>query len=185
MVLAIMDIIQKQLLLLLVCSILLFGCASRYRLDLYLTSEGNQKKVKVEKTELLAGAALNDPYAGQKTIDGFATTAIITTGTRWQQPEDKRVFMLGFDEYLRCHIYIQLPQTPAADTIDLQGNSFVHLLGRYDLPAESKIFLPSSGTFVVDSVTSKHLFGTIHGQYENRSGTPLDFDGQFKMKITD
>ena len=180
-----MGITWNQALWVLVGLVLLFGCASRYRLDLYMTSEGARKKVKVEKAELLAGSALNDPYARQKTIDGIATTAIITTGARWHQPEDKRVFMLGFDEYLRCRIYIQLPQTPVADTIDLPGNSFVHLLGRYDLPTESKIFLPVSGTFVVDSVTSKNLFGTIHGQYENRSGTPLDFDGQFKVKITD
>jgi hypothetical protein len=185
MLLAIMDINWKQVLWVLVGAVLLFGCTSRYRLDLYMTSEGAKKKVKVEKAELLAGSALNDPYARQKTIDGVATTAIVTTGTRWHQPEDKRVFMLGFDEYLRCRIYIQLPQTPTADTIDLPGNSFVHLLGRYDLPAESKIFLPVSGTFVVDSVTSKNLFGTIHGRYENTSGTPLDFDGQFKVKISD
>ena len=180
-----MDKTWKQVLWVLVGSVLLFGCASRYRLDLYMTSEGARKKVKVEKAELLAGSALNDPYARQKTIDGLATTVIITTGARWQQSEDRRVFMLGFDEYLRCRIYIQLPQTPVADTIDLQGNSFVHLLGRYDLPTESKIFLPVLGTFVVDSVTSKNLFGAIHGQYENKSGALLGFDGQFKVKITD
>jgi hypothetical protein len=182
---AIMDKTWKQVLWVLVGSVLLFGCASRYRLDLYMTSEGATRKVKIEKAELLDGSALNDPYARQKTIDGIATTVIITTGARWHQPKDKRVFMLGFDEYLKCRIYIQLPQTPAADTIDLRGNSFVHLLGRYDLPAESKIFLPVLGTFVVDSVTSKNLFGTINGRYENRSGAPLGFDGQLKVKIID
>jgi len=165
--------------------ILAFGCVSRYRLDLYLTSEGSQKKVRVEKAELLVGSALNDPYARQKIISGSSSTAVITTGVRWQQPEDKRVFMLGFDEYLRCRIYLQLPQAPAADTIDLPGRSFVCLLGRYDLPPESKVFLPASGTFIVDSVTAKNLFGTIHGRYENSDGTPLGFDGQFKVKITD
>ena len=58
---AIMDITWRQVLWVLVSVVLLFGCTSRYRLDLYLTSEGNQKKVKVEKAELLAGSALNDP----------------------------------------------------------------------------------------------------------------------------
>jgi len=166
-------------------ALLLLVCTSRYRLDLYLSTEGHTKKVKVENTELLTNSALNDPYAREKTITGELNTAVITTGARWRQPEDKRVFMLGFDEYLRCRVYIQLPLTLIADTIDLQGNSFVHLLGRYDLPAESKIFLPASGTFVIDSVTPKNLFGTINGSYENRSGTSLAFDGQFKMRIND
>lgn len=165
-------------------AILLFGCASRYRLDLHMTGEGHRKKVKVEKTEFIPGTALNDPYADEKIVAGSTSTAILTTGTRWERSEDFRAFMLGFDEYLKCRLYLQLPYPPTASTIDLPGNSFVHLLGRYDLPAESKIFLPVSGSVIVDSATSKSLFGTIDGRYENSSGAPLEFDGRFKVKIT-
>lgn len=161
---------------------LLIGCSSRYRLDLHLTSEGYRKKVKVEEATFLYDTALNDPYARQKTITGDASTLIVTTGTRRQQPDDKRVFALGFDEYLRCRLYLQLPPMPVAGTVELPGNSFVHLLGRFDVAAESKIFLPESGTFVVDSITSKHLFVTIHALYRNDSGAPLQYDGQFKVR---
>ncbi len=174
---------QKRFLWYLVGAVLLFGCSSRYRLDLYMMSEGNKKKVKVEKAEFISGSALNDPYAKVKIVDGSASTAIITTGTRWERSENHRAFMLGFDEYLKCRIYLQLPYQPTVDTIVLAGNSFVQLLGRYELPLESKIFLPASGTFVVDSVTSQNLFGAIQGRYENRSGAPLEFDGRFKVKI--
>lgn len=159
------------------------GCTSRYRLNLYMTGEGHTKKVKVEKTEFIPYAVLSDPYADEKIVAGAANVATITTGTRWQRPEDKRVFMFGFDEYLKCLIYIQFPQALSPDTIDLSGNSFVHLLGRYDLPAESKIFLPASGTAVIDSVTSKHLFVSLHSRYENKSGKPLAFEGQLKVRM--
>ncbi|MFH1373634.1 MAG: hypothetical protein ABII79_07560 [bacterium] len=167
----------------LLCTLtLLIGCASRYRLDLYLTSEGYRKKIKVEEASFLYDTALNDPYARRKTIPGEAATVVVTTGTRWQQPDDKRVFALGFDEYLRCRLYLQLPPMPVAGTVELPGNSFVHLLGRFDVATESKIFLPESGAFVVDSITSKHLFGTIHGLYQNDSGAPIQFDGQLKIR---
>lgn len=165
-------------------AVLLLACSSRYRLDLFMTGEGVKKKVRVEKAEILFSTDLNQPYAHQKTIVGPATTAVITTGARWKPTGDKRVFMFGFDEYLRCRIYVELPPSPIADSIDLPGRSFVHLLGRYDLPAESKIFLPDTGVFVIDSVTSKNLFGAIHGLYKNESGTPLEFNGRFRIEIS-
>ncbi len=179
------DVTLSRSLCLLIVGMFLFGCASRYRLNLYITSEGVTKKVEVEKTEFLVGSALNDPYAQEKTVADSSNTVVVTTGARWQKPVDKRVFMFGFDEYLRCRIYIQLPPTPVADTIDLQSHSFVHVLGRYDLPAADKIFLPSSGVFIVDSITTKDLFGAIHGIYKNSSGAPLAFEGQFKVKVRD
>ena len=162
---------------------LVLGCASRYRLDLYMMAEGHRKKVKIEGTEFIRGSQLNDPYADQKVVVGSLSTVVVTTGTRWRQSEDKRVFMFGFDEYLKCLIYVQLPPVPGKDTIGLPGNSFVHVLGRYDLPAEDKIFLADSGAFFVDSVTSKNLFGTIQGRYKNRSASTLHYDGRFKVRI--
>ena len=140
---------------------LLIGCSSRYRLDLYLTSEGYRKKVKVEDATFLYDTALNDPYARQKTITGDASTLIITTGTRRQQTDDKRVFALGFDEYLRCRLYLQLPPMPVAGTVELPG-----------IRTEPRLH----------PITSKHLFGTIHALYRNDSGAPIQFDGQFKVR---
>ncbi len=165
--------------------ILLATCASRYHLNLFMTAEGLKKKVKVEQTELIPGSQLRDPFADRKVMAGSASILVITTGTRWRQPKDTRVFMFAFDEYLKCRIYVQLPAALTADSIDLLNNSFVHLLGRYDLPAEDKIFPADSGVLVVDSVTSKNLFGTIHGRYKNRSASTLHFDGRFKVRITD
>jgi hypothetical protein len=158
------------------------GCSSRYRLDLYLTAEEYTRKVKVEQTEFVPNSRLNDPYQEEKVLTGDANTAIITTGTRWRRPGDNRTFMFDFDEYLKCRLYVQLPQAIKADTIALENNSFVHLLGRYELPPEAKIFLPVAGSLIVDSSTVEEFFATIDGHYENRDGVPLEFEGQFKVK---
>lgn len=163
----------------------LTGCTSRYRLDLYLMTEGEKKKVKVEKTEFIQASRLNDPYADMKILTGSASTVVITAGTRWRQSEDTRVFIFSYDEYLKCRIYLQLPPVPAKDTIRFPGNSFVQVLGRYDLPSESKIFLADSGFVAIDSLTSDELFGTIRGRYQNREGAQLAFEGKFKVKIAD
>jgi hypothetical protein len=168
---------------LVVAAALLVSCTSRYRLELFLTTESVTKKVKVEQTEYVPGSVLNDPYAREKLIRGDGSALVVATGTRLRPAADRRVFMFGFDEYLRCRIYIQLHQDLAAGAIELKDNSFVQVLGRYDLPTEAKIFLPDSGRIVVDSVTSRHLFVTIHAKYENREQVPLAFDGRFKARL--
>jgi hypothetical protein len=179
--------LRKLLLKVLWCSvavvILLAGCASRYRLDLFMATEGYRKKVKVEEAKFIPGTRLNNPYANPKIVPGAAGTVTVTTGTRWKRGEGTRVFMFGFDEYRKCRIYVQLPPVPAKDTIELPGNSFAYLLGRYDLSPEHKVFPADSGTFVVDSVTAKNLFGTIHGRYRNKFGTSLEFHGRFKAAV--
>jgi hypothetical protein len=141
--------------------------------------------VKVEKTEFVPASQLNDPFADRKVIAGSASTVVITTGTRWRQPEDTRVFMFAFDEYLKCRIYLQIPPIPAKDTTRFPGDSFIHVLSRYDLPSESNVFLADSGFVAIDSVTSKDLFGTIRGFYKGRSAATLHFDGRFKVRVTD
>lgn len=56
-------------------------------------------------------------------------------------------------------------------------------MGRYDLSADSKVFLPTRGSFMIDSVTTKNLFGTIEGRYQNKDKAPLGINGQFKIDL--
>ncbi len=175
--------VQRRILFALAISLLVSACSSRYRLDLYLTCEGQVKKVKVEQAQFLPGWTLDDPYGREKIAPGSSVVLLVETGARWERPDDTRIFMLGFDEYLRARVYIQLPEPPVAETIPLEGHSFVHVLGRYDLAPDAKVFLPDSGSFVVDSVTAKRLYGTLHGLYRNNAGAPFAYDGRFKVKI--
>jgi hypothetical protein len=57
------------------------------------------------------------------------------------------------------------------------------MLGRYLMPPDEKVFLPDSGTLVVDSLARNHLYGTIDGWFVNKKGVPLMFDGQFRARI--
>ncbi|HWR83404.1 MAG TPA: hypothetical protein VN285_08880 [Candidatus Deferrimicrobium sp.] len=165
--------------------IVLAGCASRYRLNLTLTAEGTSRKVKVENVEYLVGTKLDNPYSRDKTAAGAANVIIITTGARWPESEGPTDVILRFDEYLRNRLFIQLPVQPEPDTLSLAGNSFVQLLGRYDLSPAAKMFLPTSGTFIIDSVDSRNLFGTIDGSYKSEPGMVYGFSGRIKVKVAE
>lgn len=163
--------------------IVLASCLSRYRLTLFLDIDNQQRKAKVEKTEYVINTHLANPYAENKLVAGAEAVVILTTGATGLKSQKPTANLFGFDEYLSCRLYLQLPRPPTPSKIDLVGNSLVHLLGRYDLSRESKIFLPESGAWLIDSVTSKHLYGTIDGQFANSEGTKVGYNGRFKVKI--
>ncbi|MEA3297409.1 MAG: hypothetical protein U9R56_06045, partial [candidate division Zixibacteria bacterium] len=129
-------------------------------------------------------AKVGIPYADTKVVIGPGNVVVVTVGTRGRSASNAPKGVFSFDEYLKCQIYLQLPDMPKPDTIDLQDNSFVHLLGRYDWSPDDKIFLPDPGVFVVDSVTTSDVFITINGKYENPSGNSFAFDGQMKTGIS-
>ncbi|UCE25175.1 MAG: hypothetical protein JSU74_03780 [Candidatus Zixiibacteriota bacterium] len=158
------------------------GITSRYRLDLFVASEDARKKVDVEQTEFVRDAALGDPFGDYKYLEGDASVAVITVTTRWDRLETERFRLLGFDEYWRCRLFLELPQPLQEGQIVLEGSSFLQLMGRYDVEAGDKIFLPVEGSCAIDSVTSKNVFFSIEGKYANRKEEPLEFSGQFKVK---
>lgn len=169
----------------LVAFITLASCSSRYRLDLYMVSEGDRQKVKVEQTQYVLDAVLGDAYDSRKLAPGEGNVAVITAATRGEEFAKSKMSLFRFDEYFRCRVYLQLPVSPQADTSLLEGNSFVQFMGRYDHPVEEKIFLPVSGAYVVDSVTSGALFISIDGLFENQSEIPFQLDGQVRLKTSE
>ena len=160
-------------------------CSSRYKLDLFMISEAGNNKVKVEKTDYISNVRLGDPFANIKILPGESNVAILTVGTRGFTHKKDAEDFLTFDEYLRNRIYFQFPKPLKTGTFELKNNSFIHLLGRYDWQAEDKIFLPLSGQVVIDSIMGKNLFGQVAGKYENRAKIKFEFNGQFKLKISD
>lgn len=168
-----------------VAILLVLACTSRYRLDLYMTADLQYKKVKVEQTEFVMGAVISDPFAEEKLRPGSGNCVILNLGTRGEPLEVDKSNLLGYDEYFRCLLYLQLPVRPERGVIALEDNSFVQILGRYQTPQENKVFLPDSGSLVIDSLAGKRLFGTIHGVYRSLLEQNLQFDGRFKVKIAD
>ena len=148
-----------------------------------MSTADETKKVKVEGTEFVRDAVLTDPFSDQKLITGDGNCLILNVTTRGDRLEVDKANILGYDEYFRCRVYIQLPAEPAPGSVELQNNSFAHILGRFELPAEAKLFTPESGQLVVDSLTKKYLFGTIDGNYRNSLSDPLSFNGRFKIKM--
>ncbi len=167
----------------LAATLVIAGCVSRYRVDLYMLRGEERKKVDVEETAYAADSRLNDPIADPKVIPGTSSTIMISIGTRGGTSGGKDL-VLGFDEYLKYRIYVELPARPAPGSIDLVGHSFVQLLMRYELPPAQKIFLPQSGSFVVDSLKGSDLYATLNkGVWKNSVDTTVAFEGELKIKI--
>ncbi len=167
---------------LLVCMVLM-ACTSRYRLDFHMIHSDELHKVKVERTQYLTGAVLDDPFGREKVMPGPGNCIVLTTGSRGRTLSDNPDVLVAFDRYLRYSIFLQLPSRPEQDTIQVVNNSFVQLMEHYELSDEERMFFARSGTLVVDSIPGKHLYGTLRAYYENATGQPTQFDGQFKVKI--
>ena len=110
------------------------------------------------------------------------TTAQLLLGARGKTLEGD-FLGLDFDDYVRYRLFVELPPILEPTTVRLSGKSFVHLLGHYEIPAESKLFFPVSGTLVIDSLAHGKMFATIDGRYENTEKVPLRINGRFKTKV--
>lgn len=164
--------------------LLIIGCTSRYRLDLYMSLGEEQKRVKVERTEFVLDAELGDPFANQKVIAGDGGVVIVTTGIRGAKLENELEGIFGFDEYISSRLFLQVKRPLQKDSLNLTGNSFVHLLGKYDWSPEAKIFMPREGYLKIDSVTSRDFFGTVNGTFRNNQDFEIAFNGRFKVKVS-
>lgn len=175
---------KRPIFLLLIAITAVFaGCASRYRMSLFLDMEEARRSLKIEQTQYLVNARLGDPYGEQKVITGDGTCLVLLTSTRGDKVELPSKSLLSFDEYLKIRFFVELPEQITPGPIELKGHSFVQLLGRYTLQPEEKIFLVDNGSMVVDSVVKDHLFATVNGHYFNSKSHPLVLDGQFRAKI--
>jgi len=166
-------------------SLLVPGCASRYRIELFLMQNDQRTEVKVEKSEYLIGTVLDDPSSQDKVVPGDGNCLVIITGSRGRTLEAKAEDMISFDRYDRFRIFLQLPSVLAPDTLSLEGNSFVQQLGRYEVEPENKMYFPVEGRMTVDSLSGKRLFGGIDGRFENHLKETVAFQGQFKAKVAD
>ncbi|MDH3891100.1 MAG: hypothetical protein OEV49_08435 [candidate division Zixibacteria bacterium] len=161
--------------------LLFLGCASRYRLDLYLTVEEDRRHIQVESTQYVWGAVLGNPYGDNKLDEGNGHVAVVTIGTR--QSKGKKSSWHGFssDEYMRCQFYMQVPSKADPDSTVLAGNTLVHLLGRYELSTEERVFLPKEGFYLLDSIADQSLYFSVDGTFANKGGEQLKFDGKVRV----
>jgi hypothetical protein len=164
-------------------SLLVPGCASRYRIELFLTQNSQRTEVKVEKSEYLIGTVLGDPSSQDKVSPGDGNCLVIITGSRGRTLDAKAEDLVSFDRYNRFRIFLQLPSVITPDTLPLEGNSFVQQLGRYEVEVENKMYFPIEGTAVVDSLSGNRLFGGIDGRFQNKLQESVVFQGQFKVKV--
>ena len=169
----------------LILTILTAACTSRYRLDLFFLEGEARTKIKVEKTEFMVGAVLGDPMSRNKVEQGDGNCLVLITGSRGRTLDTEGHDLASFDRYVRYRLFIQLAATIEAGSITLKDNSLLQMLGRYEITPEDKLFYPTSGELVVDSLAGNKLFGTIDGHFENNHGRAIAFEGRFKAKISD
>ncbi len=164
---------------------MLVSCTSRYRLNLYLIQGESRDRVKIEKTEFITEGVLNDPFAKDKVVTGRGNCIILLAGRRGETVETNISNLVGYDQYLKYKLYLQAPSRLESGTIPLTNSSFVQVLGQYDRTTEERMYIARSGTFVIDSVSGDHLYGSVNGSYQNRPGDELTFEGKFKVKVFD
>ena len=153
-------------------------------MNLYMVTGEMRKKVKVEGTEFVQGAIIHDARADEKIRTGTGNVVILSLSTRGDAIQSDQTELLKFDEYFRCLIYVQLPLELQIDTLELPDISFVQVQGKYDLPAEHKLFLARSGMMIVDSLVKKDMYATLDGVYVTTTDDTLSFGGQFKVKVS-
>jgi len=158
------------------------ACASRYRLDLYMTLDEARRHMKVESTQYVLDAVIGSPYAEDKVEVGDGSVAVATFGTRVKPAEKNKWRALSFDEYFRCQVYVQVGPIPEPDSSNLVSHSLLYVIGRYERPIEQRSFLPREGYYSIDSVTSTTIYLTIDGAYTNQAGEELLVDGQFSVE---
>ena len=160
------------------------ACTSRYRLDLFLVEGETRSRIKVEKTEFMAGAVLGDPMSRDKVEPGDGNILVLITGSRGRTLDKEARDLVSYDRYTRYRLFIQLAPTVEVGQTALKDNSLVQLMGRYELSAEAKLYYPLGGDMIIDSVADNNLFGNIDGQFKNSDGETVAFEGKFKAKIS-
>jgi hypothetical protein len=163
----------------------LSACTSRYRTELFLIQDEQRAKVKVEKTEYFVGAVLGDRMSPEGIVPGDGNCLVLVAGRRGITVKGEARDLISFDRHDRYQIFLQLPAQPEPDTLTLDGISVVHQLGRYELATEDKVYLPTRGYLVIDSLSGDRLFGTLDGQYRNRLDETVAFQGRFKARVAD
>ena len=153
----------------------------RYRLDLFIDLDETRQKVDVENQNYVMDAVLGDLMAEDKIIPGDGNVGVITIGTRWKASGKAELAIVGFDEYLRMQIYLELPLMPKPDSLPLVGKSVAQMLGRYDQSPVQKTFIAKDGFYRIDSIASRDVFITLQGDYANNLGKTVSFEGQFRF----
>lgn len=162
----------------------LTGCASRYRLELDVVEAGVNRRVQVEETQYARRAVLGDPLSESVIRSGDGSCIVVLTGARVRQKEDGGKYeVLSYDEHLQYRLYLQLPAKLSPGTVQLAENSFVQIVGRYEVSMAEKIYPQAAGTLVIDSLAHNRAFLSIDGQYQNQSGKTVAVKGEFKVKI--
>jgi len=158
------------------------SCASRYRMDLFLTLEQERYNLNIEQSRLLPNTILVFDQSNNRITNGIGNTSIVTVGTKVKDTIQANYPLFQMDEYLRCDLYIQFPDIIKPATSDLQENALLEILEKYEVPAEEKLFMPVSGTCTVDSITPQHIFCSVTGEFANNKGRTLTIDGAFKIE---
>lgn len=171
--------------LLVILTLTLSACVSRYDLDLMLKRGELHREVTVERTEFVRDGVLNLPTAREKVTPGTGNCIIVHTGTRGETIGANTDDFLQWDKHLKYDIFLQLGSRVETSTVQLPNNSYVLLVGEFDLPLENRVFSALAGSLVIDSIPSKYLYATIDGTYVNRVDDSVVFDGSFRVRVKD
>ncbi|RKX26034.1 MAG: hypothetical protein DRP45_04540 [Candidatus Zixiibacteriota bacterium] len=159
------------------------ACTSRYRLDLFVEHGEFKKRIKVEKTKYMNGGVLSSPWADRKIVNGPGNCVVLITGARGHRIKSASYDLMEYDRYIKYKIFLQMPSRLAPGVLPLKNNSFVQLMGQFELEPEKKMFIAQEGTLTIDSLAGKRLFGTIDGMFANKQGESVLLEGQFKVKF--
>jgi hypothetical protein len=159
------------------------GCVSRYRLALFMDADNRRRQVRVEQTQLAVDSRLGDPFSEQKILSGSGKCLVLVTSARGFRSDSTWTQVFAYDEVLKVRLFIELPSSIRPARVTLKERSFAQMLGRYMVPPGQKVFLPDTGSLVIDSLTKDHLYGTLGARFVNTKGVPLVFDGQFRARI--
>lgn len=141
------------------------------------------KKARINGTQVVLDARLNEPYAAEVIISGSGAVLLVSTETRGLKAGLSQSQYFGFDELIRSELYLEFDYPFSNDSIDLKEHSMVQMLGHYSWTPEARVFLPEYGYCLVDSVTSDFLFATAKGSFVNNEEKKLSISGQFKARI--
>ncbi len=173
------------ILTILLTNLVFIGCVnrSRYRLDLYMQDSRGKKLAEVENTKFVVKSRFVPRTDDIEMLQGDNNTLIATISTTWKKESERKIEeVLAFDEVSRFRVFFNIAEPVKAGLIFLKGNSAAQLSGNYDIAPEKKVYTPTTGSMVIDSVKDSHFFATIEGQYRNVDGKSLQLKGQFKVK---